>query len=306
MFRVALAALISPIAALIMSVSFSASALALEAYIFRGAGDFTFIAKGLTFSQGMDTIGEKLERTGVRSKVYRWEAGEWAYRDIMKRRPDAVLLAGHSMGALTALAIASRLKGTGIRVAYMGLIDIPGPAGITPSNVEVAENFYHAFPVYGRLTSGPNHKGVVRNTLIWGQIHVTMDNSEKIHNAMLTAAADVRGAPAVMQAYAETENSAESQEEEGLVAKVNNLLTGSIRKESEAEVPAEVPVEVAVEQPVEVVTASQDTDWQARQLQLYASDDFDASNVALPPIGPVPTPRPTYSASYGISLVPIN
>lgn len=296
MFRVALTAIVTPLAALVMSVSFCANAAALEAYIFRGAGDLSFIAKSLTFSEGMDALGEKLEQTGIRSKVYRWEAGEWAYKDIMKRKPDAVLLAGHSMGALTALAIASRLKGTGIRVAYMALIDIPGPAGIAPSNVEVADNFFHAFPVYGRLAGGPGHKGIVRNNLIWGQIHVTMDNSKKIHNAVLTAAADTRGVPQVMQAYADPQDTAEPQESQGLIAKVGNLLTGSIRKK---------PDTVADEQPVQVVTASS-SDWEARQLQLYAADDFDASNVALPQIGPVPTPRPTYAASYGISLQPIN
>lgn len=297
MFRVALAAFVSPLAALVMSVSFCANAAALEAYIFRGAGDLSFIAKPLTFSEGMDKLGEKLEQTGIRSKVYRWEAGEWAYRDIMKRKPDSVLLAGHSMGALTALAIASRLKGTGIRVAYMGLIDIPGPAGIAPSNVEVADNFFHAFPVYGRLAAGPGHKGIVRNNLIWGQIHVTMDNSKKIHNAVLTAVADIRGGAPVMQAYADPQNTAaEPQKSEGLIAKVGNLLTGSVKRQPEI---------ATNEQPVQVVTASSTSIWPGNQPQQYgASSVYDSASANLPEIGPVPTPRPAHSPS-GISLQPI-
>ncbi|MGI9401669.1 MAG: thioesterase domain-containing protein [Rhizobiaceae bacterium] len=292
MFRVALAAVISPFAALVMTVIMTVDALSLEAYIFRGAGDFSFIAKPLTFSEGMDRLGDKLEQTGVRSKVYRWEAGEWAYRDIMKRRPDAVLLAGHSMGAFTALAIASRLKGTGIKVAYMGLIDIPGPAGITPSNVEIAENFFHAFPVYGRLTSGPGHKGIVRNNLIWGQIHITMDNSKKIHNAMLTAAADIRGNPPVMQAYADPQNEVQPEKKEGLIAKVNNLLTGSISKKDDG----------VADEPVQAAMTTQDSDWQSSQDETGGA--FGVADGQLPEIGPIPTPRPAYAAS-GIKLQPV-
>ena len=174
----------------------------------------------------MDRIGEKFEQAGIKSTVYRWQAGEWAYRDIMKRKPEAVAIAGHSMGALTAIALANRLKGSGIRVAYMGLIDIPGPAGICPSNVEVAENFYHAFPVYGRLTKGPSHQGIVRNTLIWGQIHVTMDNSTKVHDAMLAAVADFRREAPVMQAYAD-----DGAESPALVDRLDNMLTASTEQD---------------------------------------------------------------------------
>lgn len=277
MYRVALA-IAAPVVALVGSVLFSVNAVALEAYIFRGAGDFSFIAKGLSFSEGMDGLGQELEQAGIHSEVYRWEAGEWAYRDIMKRRPDAVILAGHSMGALTSLALANRLKGSGIRVAYMGLIDIPGPAGIAPSNVEIADNFFHAFPVYGRLTGGPGHKGIVRNNLIWGQIHVTMDNSKKVHNAILTAVADIRGEPDVMQAYSGESVPEQKTAGQGLVASVGDFLTGSVTKTGASTSDAEIPNAHATGGSVGDVAG----DGQAYQL----------AYVSLPEIGPVPTPRP--------------
>jgi hypothetical protein len=278
-YRVALA-IAAPVVALVVSVLFSVNAMALEAYIFRGAGDFSFIAKGLSFSEGMDGLGQELEQAGVHSEVYRWEAGEWAYRDIMKRRPDAVILAGHSMGALTSLALANRLKGSGIRVAYMGLIDIPGPAGIAPSNVEKAENFFHAFPVYGRLTGGPGHKGIVRNNLIWGQIHVTMDNSKKIHNAILTAVADIRGEPDVMQAYAGEAVPAEAPAGQGMVASVGNFLTGSVNNSAASTSDAPIPDPRTSGEPVRDAPAND-------QVPTY-----QLAYVSLPEIGPVPTPRP--------------
>ena len=200
MYRVALAMA----AALLSAVWFSRPAYAVEAYIFRGAGDFSFIADGLTFSNGMNRLTKELRDSGIYAKVYRWEAGEIAYRDIMSRHPDSVALMGHSMGTLTSLALAKQLQGSGIRVAYMGLIDIPGPGAIVPDNVEWAENFYHAFPVFGQITAGKGHKGFVSNRYVFGQIHITMDKAKLIHNAMISAIwqADAREHGTLMQAYA--------------------------------------------------------------------------------------------------------
>ncbi|MCB1457771.1 MAG: hypothetical protein KDJ48_00610 [Nitratireductor sp.] len=203
MYRVALA-LAAQCAVLFCSLGLVSPARAVEAYIFRGAGDFSFIAKPLTFSEGMDRLGDKLNASGIHAEVYRWQALEWAWRDIMNRKPDAVAIMGHSMGALTAIALANRLKGTGIRVAYMGLIDIPGPVGATPSNVELAENFYHAFPVYGLLPVTAGHKGIIRNEYVWGNIHITMDNSRRVHDSMISAIwlADSQRQRSTLQAYA--------------------------------------------------------------------------------------------------------
>ena len=131
-------------------------------------------------------------------------AGEIAYREIMRRRPESVALMGHSMGALTSMALAKRLQGSGIRVAYMGLIDIPGPGGVVPANVEWAENFYHAFPVFGQLTSGRGYKGFLSNRYVMGQVHITMDKAKLVHNAMISAIwqADAREQSNHLRAYA--------------------------------------------------------------------------------------------------------
>jgi pimeloyl-ACP methyl ester carboxylesterase len=212
LYRVALRAGGASLAA---CIAFAASpAMAIEAYIFRGAGDFSFIAKPLTFSQGMDHLADKLEASGIRSRVFRWEFAEAAYREIMSRKPSAVALMGHSMGALAAINMAARLRNSGVRVSYLGLIDIPGPVGATPSNVEWAENFYHAFPVYGMLTKGPGHNGIISNNYVFGEIHVTMDNSKTVHNAMISAIwqADAFGKRAIANAYAPERTSASSSQ----------------------------------------------------------------------------------------------
>ena len=198
-YRVVLA-----LSAFLAAVWASPPAHAVEAYIFRGACDFSFIADGLNFSTGMDRLGRELNDSGIRSKVYRWEAGEIAYREIMRRHPESVALMGHSMGALTSMALAKRLQGSGIRVAYMGLIDIPGPGGIVPGNVEWAENFYHAFPVFGQLARGSGYKGFLSNRYVFGQVHITMDKAKLVHNAMISAIwqADAREHSPTLSAYA--------------------------------------------------------------------------------------------------------
>jgi pimeloyl-ACP methyl ester carboxylesterase len=217
-YRVALAA-----AAFLAALWSSQPANAVEAYVFRGAGDFSFIADGLNFSTGMDRLGRELNDSGIYSKVYRWEAGEIAYREIMRRHPESVALMGHSMGALTSLALAKRLQGSGIRVAYLGLIDIPGPGGIVPGNVEWAENFYHAFPVFGQLTKGPGYKGFISNRYVFGQVHITMDKAKLVHNAMISAIwqADAREHASRLRAYAE------DQPRNKTIEKVEKVLASS-------------------------------------------------------------------------------
>lgn len=219
LYRFALSLAAKAVACLLV---FASPAQALEAYLFRGAGDFSFLGKGLTFSNGMDRLGEKLTAAGVPAKVYRWESMEFAYRDIMKRRPDAVMIMGHSMGALSTVNLASRLKGSGVRVAYIGTIDIPGPAAVAPANVEVAENFYHAFPVYGMLSGGPGFKGELRNQYVFGEIHITMDKSKKVHAAALDFVGRSRGTAETMQAYAPEPAAPD------LIAQVDSALASSV------------------------------------------------------------------------------
>lgn len=170
--------------ALIFAVS---SASATDVYLFRGAGDFSFVQKSLHFSKGIDKMARKLNDAGIYARATRWENTAAIYREISRKKPMSVAFIGHSMGALAALGMAKKMRKIGVRVAYVGLIDIPGPIGSVGANVELAENFYHAFPVYGRLTSSRGHPGIVANHYVFGQIHVSMDDSSRIQNAMISA-----------------------------------------------------------------------------------------------------------------------
>ncbi len=162
-------------------------AKAVEVYLFRGAGDLSFVADRLSFSQGMDDLGDEIRASGIHAEVYRWQNSVGALRDIRHRKPTSVALLGHSMGALAAISTAAALEKDGIKVSYLGLIDIPGPVGTVPRKVMWAENFYSMFPVYGLLPNPEDHPAKISNNYVFGQIHTTMDNSQKIHNAMISA-----------------------------------------------------------------------------------------------------------------------
>ena len=189
---------------------------------FVGAGDFSFVNKNLHFSRGIDKMARKLNEAGIHSRSTRWENTAGIYREIKNRRPQSVAFIGHSMGALAAMGMAKRMRKLGIRVAYVGLIDIPGPIGGVGRNVELAENFYHAFPVYGMLAKPKNHPGIITNHYVFGQIHVSMDDSTYIQNAMISAIwrADERDA---RMRFAGTQNPDRLQQEA-----VDTTITSSI------------------------------------------------------------------------------
>jgi thioesterase domain-containing protein len=206
-------------------ISSTKTSQAVEVYLFRGAGDFSFVQKSLHFSRGLDKMAKLLAGAGIHSRITRWENTAAIYREISKRRPQSVAFIGHSMGAIAAMSMASKMKGIGVRVAYVGLIDIPGPIGAVSSNVELAENFYHAFPVYGMLPRPSSHKGIIANHYIFGQIHISMDDSSRIQNAMISAIwqADDRD---LRTQFARTQNQSTNGNEE-----IDRTVTASIRRD---------------------------------------------------------------------------
>ena len=82
---------------LLILVAFSAALIsstktsqAVEVYLFRGAGDFSFVQKSLHFSRGLDKMAKLLAEAGIHSRITRWENTVGIYREISRRRPQSV------------------------------------------------------------------------------------------------------------------------------------------------------------------------------------------------------------------------
>lgn len=177
-------------AAFLTGLLLTSPAGAVEVYFFKGAGDFSFIDKDLHFSRGLNHMADALNKEGIHAEVRRFGATADAMRTIRARKPKSVAFVGHSMGALASMSLAKRMKALGIRVAYVGTIDIPGPIGTAGKNTEWAENYFSVFPVYGKLTNAKTHPKA-KNIYVFGQIHTTMDDSKKVRRGILAAIREI-------------------------------------------------------------------------------------------------------------------
>ncbi len=186
MFRVLLGYTAISIAASL----FTFPAQAVEVYMFRGAGDLSFVAKNLHFSRGLDKMVDQLNAEGIHAEVRMFQQVDSALATIRQRRPESVAFVGHSMGALASMAIAKSLKKDGINIVYMGLIDIPGPVGVAGDNVARVDNFYSINPVYGKLTNTGSHPNA-RNIHVGGYMHNRMDDAPEIQNGILSAIREI-------------------------------------------------------------------------------------------------------------------
>ena len=167
-------------------------AKAIEVYLFKGAGDFSFINENAHFSRGLDRIADQLSAEGIHAEVRRHGATEDALRTIRQRQPESVAFVGHSMGAIASMRMARKMRSEGIKVAYVATLDIPGPIGVAGSNVEWAENYYSMTPAFGLLTNVRKHPKA-ENIYVFA-IHASMDDTKKVRNGVLAAIRQVHAA----------------------------------------------------------------------------------------------------------------
>ena len=170
-------------AALTLCLTFGSTALpanAMDVYLFRGLA-------GVPFSVGLDDLEEKLKSSGIRAETHPHSVWQSIYSKIIKRGVKDVAFVGHSMGALSALSLTEKLKNSGIRVAYLGLIDIPGSRKSAPKNASWAEAYVSSQPGFSFLKPNPRHKNLVVNTRVPKTVHITIDDSERVHDAIISA-----------------------------------------------------------------------------------------------------------------------
>jgi pimeloyl-ACP methyl ester carboxylesterase len=108
-----------------------------NAYLFRG-----FIG---VFSTGMNSLGDQLNDTGVRARVF--QSDQWAdvadtiAEKYASAKREPVVLVGHSYGADNILRLAQRLKEKNVKVDLIITLDPVTPPKV-PSNVVKVVNLY--------------------------------------------------------------------------------------------------------------------------------------------------------------------
>ncbi len=107
------------------------------------------------FSEGIDTIGQRITEAGVRATVYQetqWtalaETIEKRYAAAPVREP--IVLVGHSYGADAVLRIAKRLEGRNIPVDLVVTLD-PVTPPLVPANITRTVNLYQSNGVLDAL-----------------------------------------------------------------------------------------------------------------------------------------------------------
>ena len=286
-------------------------AAAIEVYFFKGAGDFSFINKNMHFSRGLDRMAAQLNKEGIHAEVRRFGSTSDALRTIRKRRPKSVAFVGHSMGALASMSMAKKMKSLGVRVAYVGTIDIPGPIGSAGKNVEWAENYFSIFPVYGKLTNTSSHTKA-KNVYVFGQVHTTMDDSKKVRNGILSAIREIEqaenGAELVPDEPMMVENTVPEKVEEPVfiaqakprkrLLKIDEVdpdapIQASVVASAQAQVPAPVQVPVQMNEPVKAQVIANSNSQFASTVPMLAEikPDQISSNTGLAPMNLLAAPR---------------
>lgn len=203
-------------ASLLMSV---APASAMDVYLFRGLA-------GVPFSVGLDDLEDKIKASGIRAETHPYGNWQQIYKKIMRRGTKEVAFIGHSMGALSAISITKKLEGSGVRVAYIGLIDIPGSKKVAPKYASWAEAYISTQPGFYPLVQNPRYKNLVVNTRVSRTVHITIDDSSRVHDAIISAVwlaeASVGQTPKTATAFAAQTNTGNRG--------IDMLLTGSVKK----------------------------------------------------------------------------
>ena len=156
-----------------------------------GSETHAYLMRGIfNVSVGLDVLAGKLAKRGIAASVY-GPLGEnsvvdAATQDYRSGRARSIVLIGHSLGAGTAVSVASRLAEAGIPVSLLVLLD-PKARFWVPRNVSRAVNFY--IPQTGAaVEAGSGFRGTLTNINVEGvpgMNHITIQSLDSMHEKIV-------------------------------------------------------------------------------------------------------------------------
>lgn len=174
-----------------------------RAYLFRGVA-------GLIYSRGMDSLTDRIRRTGVPASVQTyllWRgAVEQAIADY-RRDPAPIIVIGHSMGGDSALSFAERLNSENIPVSLLVTYDPTRIADDVPPNVERYINLYQSsnFMGGGNVVQASRFHGHYASFNLKDHseiVHINIEKAERIQEQLVRKIAELSATPAAVQGEA--------------------------------------------------------------------------------------------------------
>jgi hypothetical protein len=169
----------------------------------RNVGTHVYLLRGFMdiFSTGMDDLGVKLNRRGIRASVHGHadypalaEAIGERYR---KGQRESVVIIGHSLGANAAFSMADELAKYGVPVPLIIAYDPTSPM-TAGSNVARVVNFYSSTNGWGTaIGRGAGFKGTLNNVDLSrrGEVgHTDIDKSPALHTQSIGYIQSIGGA----------------------------------------------------------------------------------------------------------------
>jgi len=156
----------------------------------RNTGTHVYLLRGFMdiFSTGMDDLGVKLNRSGIRASVHgHAEFPSLADAIIERHRQgvrESVVIIGHSLGANACFEMAEQLGRAGITVPLIIAYDPTAPMTVS-GNVTRVVNFYSSTNGWGSpIMRGAGFRGTLSNVDLSrrGEIgHTDIDKSPALH-----------------------------------------------------------------------------------------------------------------------------
>ena len=178
----------------------------------RNTGTHVYLLRGFMdiFSTGMDDLGVKMNRRGIRASVH--NHGEFlSLADSIGARHrqgvrENVVIIGHSLGANDAFRMAERLGDFGVTVPLIITYDPTAPMSVG-RNVARVVNFYSSTNGWGTsIERGPGFRGSLNNIDLSrrGEIgHTDIDKSPALHSQSIGYVQSIGGRSRAASAKAE-------------------------------------------------------------------------------------------------------